>query len=64
MTPDHALQRTAGMAVTVRRGDSYLTGSVMGCAPATETPAQPAPSPRAAVLTAPASGPPSLSLGR
>ena len=39
------------------------TGSVTGCAARHEAPAQPAPSPRAAVLTAPASGPESLSLG-
>ena len=62
-TPNHALQRTAGMSVPVRGGGLGPTGSVTGCAAHHEAPAQPAPSPRAAVLTAPASGPPSLSLG-
>src|SRR5438874_11888229 len=62
-TPNHALQRTAVMSVPSRSSAVRSTVSVTGCAAHHEAPAQPAPSPRAAVLTAPASGPLSLSLG-
>ena len=62
-TPNQALQRTAGLAVSVRGGGSRSTGSVTGCAACHEAPAHPAPSPPAAVLPRAASGPQSLSLG-
>src|SRR5438067_2207278 len=62
-TPNHALQRTAVMSVSMSGVGLGPTGSVTGCAARHEAPAQPAPSPRAAVLTAPAPGPLSLSLG-
>ena len=62
-TPNHALQRTPGFAVQLSGTGCGPTGSVTGCAASHEAPAQPAPSPRAAVLTAPAPGPESLSLG-
>jgi hypothetical protein len=63
-TPNHApLQLTAGMSVSVRGFGCCPTGSVTGCAPAADSPAQPAPSPYADVLPCAASGPPSLSLG-
>src|SRR5438270_6596774 len=61
--PNHALQRTAVMSVPMSGVGLSPTGSVTGCAAHHEAPAQPAPSPRAAALTAPASGPLSLSLG-
>src|SRR6266446_8351949 len=60
--PNHALQRTAVMSVPSSGGGLGPTGSVTGCAARHEAPAQPAPSPCAAVHTAPASGPLSLSL--
>jgi len=60
--PNHALQRTAVLSDPLSGGGLGPTGSVTGCAACHEAPAQPAPSPCAAVLTAPASGPPSLSL--
>ena len=63
-TPNaHALQRTPGFPVQLPGAASRPTGSVTGCAARREAEAHPAPSPRAAVLTAPASGRESLSLG-
>ena len=62
MTPNHALQRTAVLSVSVSGGGLGPTGSVTACATRREAPAHAAPSPCAAVLTAPASTPPSLSL--
>ena len=61
--PNHALQRTPGLAVSVMGGGCDSTGSVTGCAARRESPAQPAPSPCAAVLSSAGSGPESLSLG-
>jgi len=62
-TPNHALQRTPGFAVQLPRAAVVRPAQSRAVLPAAEAPAQPAPSPRAAVLTAPASGPESLSLG-
>ena len=63
VSPNHALQRTAVLSVPVSGVGLGPTGSVTGCAAGHEAQAQPAPSPSTAVLTTPASGPPSLSLG-
>ena len=63
MRPNPALQRSPGFGVQLPSADGDPTGSVTGCAARHEAPAQPAPKPSAAVLTAPAAGPESLSLG-
>ena len=66
-TPNTALQRTAALAFSYRSAALSPTGSVTGRAAHHEAPAQPAPSPRAAVLTRAPSGLRSLSfepLGR
>ena len=48
--PDTALQRTPGFGVQLPGAGGDSTGSVTGCAFATESPVQPAPSPRGALL--------------
>ena len=60
--PNHALQVTAGMAVSFRAAAPGLPGSVTAPAPP-PSPAGAAPSPRAAVLSTGVPGPPHLSLG-
>ena len=61
-TPNHALQVTAGMAVSRRCSAPGSPGSVTAPAPP-PSPAGAAPSPRAALLLPGAPGPPHLSLG-
>ena len=62
-TPNQSLQRTAGHGGQFPCPGFHPPGSVTACASHHEAPAQPAPSPPAAVLRRPAPGPPSLSLG-
>ena len=54
--PNPALQRTAALAFSYRSAALRSTGSVTGRAARHEAPAQPAPSPRAAMLTRAPSG--------